>query len=263
MSSHTIVRDNQSPEVEQLKKQLASYKKENEKLAGERKDAEETTRGMTATRHTARTEVQRLYDELSKRKSENHRLRQEMEGSTNIVRSLEAKLQETESELASTRHALDVAKNQLKVVSEQKAQLHTLLDDRTFELKGAQSFLTTADASSNADVISMLQRLNAEVLQSAAYMAESMVDTFSFESDGVVRNENAYAVVTGLFGQSLAHYLGTKKHKDDPLLIQIAFQSCFVQFLEFVICSWTLPGDDVNRVFSRTYERIQYGGECK
>ncbi|KAG1846567.1 hypothetical protein DFJ58DRAFT_663757 [Suillus subalutaceus] len=87
-------------------------------------------------------------------------------------------------------------------------------------------------------------------------MAESMVDTFSFESGGV-RNQDAYAAVTGLFGQSLAHYLATKKHKDDPLLIQITFQSCFVQFLEFVVCSWTLPGDDVNRMLHSTYERMR------
>lgn len=182
-----------------------------------------------------------------------------LKGSINMSRSLEAKLQETESALASTRNSLDTATNQLKAMSVQKAQLHTLLNDRTFELKGAQSFLTTADAFSGADVISVLQKLNAEVLQSAAYMAESMVDTFSFESGGV-RNENAYAVVTGLFGQSLAHYLATKKHKYDPLLIQITFQSCFVQFLEFVICSWTLPGDDsVNRMLASTYERMRCG----
>lgn len=292
MSSHMIVRDNQSVEIEQLKVQLASCKRENEKLVGERRNAEGVIRDMTTALRTARTdsqllqdelnkrknaeeliqdmttalnatrtEAQWLHDELRKQKSENQKLRQEMEhlkGSTNMSRSLEAKLQETESALASTRQALDAATNQLKAMSDQKAQLHTLLNDRTFELKGAQSFLTTADASSGADVISMLQRLNAEVLQSAAYMAESMVDTFSFESGGV-RNENSYAVVTGLFGQSLAHYLATKKHKDDPLLIQITFQSCFVQFLELVICSWTLPGDDANRVLAGTYERIRHG----
>lgn len=289
MSSHMVVRDNQSVEIEQLRAQLASCKKQNEKLVSERNDAEKVTRDMTAALRTARaesqslqdelskrkdveelmttalnaarTEAQWLHDELSKKKSENQKLRQEMErlkGFTNMSRSLETKLQETESALASTRQALDVATNQLKAMSEQKAQLHTLLDDRTFELKGAQSFLTTADASSGADVISMLQRLNAEVLQSAAYMAESMVDTFSFESGGV-RNEKSYAVVTGLFGQSLAHYLATKKHKDDPLLIQITFQSCFAQFLELVICSWTLPGDDANRVLAGTYERIRHG----
>lgn len=261
MSSHMVVRDNQSVDIEQMKKSLALYKKENERLAGERKDAEEVIRDMKAALQTTRTDAQRMRDELSKKRSENDKLRQEMEhlkGSTNMLRSLEAKLQETESMLASTRHTLDTTTNELKAMSEQNAQLHTLLNDRTFELKGAQSFLTTADASSGADVISVLQKLNAEVLQSAAYMAESMVDTFSFESGGV-RNQNAHAAVTGLFGQSLAHYLATKKHKDDPLLIQITFQSCFVQFLGFVICSWTLPGDDVNRMFANTYERMRRG----
>ncbi|KAG1737855.1 uncharacterized protein EDB91DRAFT_1054919 [Suillus paluster] len=89
-------------------------------------------------------------------------------------------------------------------------------------------------------------------------MAESMVDAFSFESSGA-RDENACAVVTRLFGQTLTHYLVTKKHKDDPLLIQITFQSCFVQILEFVICSWTLSGDDASGIFTSTYERIRRG----
>lgn len=258
-SSQIIVRDSQNPEVEQLKKQLASSKRENEKWAAESNVAEVKIRDMTAALRAAKTEEQWLRDDLSKEKSENHSLRQEIEVSTGTSNSLGAKLQETESVLASTRQALDAATNQLKAMSEQNAQLHTLLNDRTFELKGAQSFLTTADTSSGADVISMLQRLNAEVLQSAAYMAESMVDTFSFESGGVVRNENAYEVVAGLFGQSLAHYLATKKHKDDPLLIQITFQSCFIKFLEVVICSLTLPGGDVNRVLASTYERIRCG----
>ncbi|KAG0708568.1 hypothetical protein DFH29DRAFT_423639 [Suillus ampliporus] len=216
---------------------------------------------MLTALHKAETDAQRFLEDLSKSNSENHTLRQGMErlkGSTNTSRSLEAKLQETESTLASTRHALEIATNQLKAMSEKEAQLHTLLNDRTFELKGAQSFLTTADASSGADVISMLQRLNAEVLQSAAYMAEWMVDAFSFESGGV-RDENACVQVTGMFGQTLMHYLATKKHEDDPLLIQITFQSCFVQFLEFVICSWTMSGDDINGIFISTYERIRLG----
>ncbi|KAG2129866.1 uncharacterized protein EDB93DRAFT_105881 [Suillus bovinus] len=89
-------------------------------------------------------------------------------------------------------------------------------------------------------------------------MAESMVDTFSFDTGGV-RNENAYAAITGLFGQSLAHYLATKNHKDDPLLIQITFQSCFVQILDFVISSWTLASSDLNKMLASTYKRIRCG----
>ncbi|KAG2153163.1 hypothetical protein DEU56DRAFT_773432 [Suillus clintonianus] len=269
-SSNVLVRSDQSleSEIEQLNKQFASIRekldrcrKENERLAGERKNAEAVTWDMQTALRTADADVIRLRNELSKSNSENNKLRQEMEHfkrHADIARSLGARLRETETTLASKGHALDAATNQLKAMSEQKAQLHTLLDDRTSELKGAQSFLTTADASSGADVISMLQRLNAEVLQSAAYMAESMVDAFSFETGGV-RDESACAAVTKLFGQPLAHYLSTKKHKDDPLLIQITFQSCFVEFLEFVICSWTLPGGDANRMFAGTYERIKHG----
>ncbi|OAX35717.1 hypothetical protein K503DRAFT_696473 [Rhizopogon vinicolor AM-OR11-026] len=89
-------------------------------------------------------------------------------------------------------------------------------------------------------------------------MAESMVDAFSFQSGGI-RDENACGMVKQLFGPSLAHYLATKKHKDDPLLIQITFQSCFVQFLDFVIRSWALPRQDISDIFASTYEQIRLG----
>lgn len=272
-SSREPERGNQSveSEIERVRKELVSTKeeldglrRENAKLQDERSEAEKVVREMTATAQRAQENAQSTSQELSCIKAETHSLRQEvnrLKESTKNPRTLETKLRDSEAEIASTRNNLEITANQLKVVSERMEQMSILLQDRTFELKGAQSFLTTADASSGADVISMLQRLNAEILQSAAYMAESIVDEFPFQSGGV-RDDNACGMVIESFGMPHAHYLATKKHKDDPLLIQITFQSCFVQFLEFVIRSWTLPDNDTNSIFTSTYERIQAGGEC-
>ena len=251
-SSREPERGNQSmeSEIERVRKELVSAK-------------EELDRSRRENRRLI-NERESTSQELNRRRTETHNLRQEvysLKESTKNSRALETKLRDTESEIASTRHELEITTNQLKATSERMEQMSILLQDRTFELKGAQSFLTTADASSGADVISMLQRLNAEILQSAAYMAESIVDAFPFQSGGV-RDDDACGMVIESFGMPHAHYLATKKHKDDPLLIQITFQSCFVQFLEFVIRSWTLPDNDTNSIFTSTYERIRAGGEC-
>lgn len=283
-SPYGPARDNQSMEneIERLKKdlafaneQLVACQRDKESLIVQRKRAEEklqvekrttaaTIQEKDGAAHRAREDVQYLERELKKGVADNKSLQRELEhlkGSTNNTRALEAKVRESESALASTIHDLEITKNELRAMGEQKTQLDSLLKDRTFELKGAQSFLTTADTSSGADVISMLQRLNSEILQSSAYMAEAMVDAFSFQAGGV-RDETACGIVAESCGKSLAHFLATKTHKNDPLLIQITFQSCLVKFLEFVICSWKLPNsDDTNSIFTKTYERIRFGGE--
>ncbi|OJA20120.1 hypothetical protein AZE42_04093 [Rhizopogon vesiculosus] len=256
--------------------ELDDYRRENEKLVDERKraeaalqvergNAEKTIRDMTTALHRVQAEAKIHDQELRDGYAEKRSLRHEvasLKGSIDNPRALEAKVweteTETETELTSSRKVREVAKIQLKVMSEQIAQLNILLKNRTFEPKGAQSFLTTTDASSNADAISMVQRLNAETLQSATYMAETMVDAFSFQTGGI-RDENACGMVKQSFGPSLAHYLATKKHKDDPLLIQITFQLCLVQFLDFIIRSWTLPREDISNKFASIYEQMRLG----
>jgi DNA repair exonuclease SbcCD ATPase subunit len=266
-------------EIKQLEKELASahdkldeFRVENERLVNrcngleaasqiETSNATRVTQELRVALHAARTDVESRNQKLDRRDAQIRTLQQEIERpSARNSRTLEAKVQETESALALSRRDLEIANNQLNAVSDQMAQLSSLLKDRTFELKGAQSFLTTADTSSGADVISMLQRLNSEILQSAAYMAESMVDAFPFQL-GRLRDEDACEVVRRSLGSLIAHYLATKKHKNDPLLIQIAFQTSFVQILKYVIGSWSLSSDDANAIYTNTYERIRVGGE--
>jgi hypothetical protein len=278
-SSHVPAPDSRGVknENEQLQEELASARlkldklwRANERLDNEYKGLEAASKiemshvqELRIALHAAQTDVESRNQRLGRRDAQIHALQQEIErlkASARNPRALEAKVQETESALALSRRDLEIANNQLNAVSDQKAQLSSLLKDRTFELKGAQSFLTTADTSSGADVISMLQRLNSEILQSAAYMAESMVDAFPFQLGGL-RDEDACEVVRRSLGPLLAHYLATKKHKNDPLLIQIAFQTSFVHILKYVIGSWTLSSDDANDIYTNTYERIRVGGE--
>ncbi|KIK12863.1 hypothetical protein PISMIDRAFT_25627 [Pisolithus microcarpus 441] len=110
--------------------------------------------------------------------------------------------------------------------------------NHTSELKGAQSFLTTADVFSGMEDLNTLQRLNSEVLQHMAFIAESME---SYMSDrALMKTEKQMAGanrVSGEIGRTIVHFLGTKKHRDAPILIQIAFQAYFAHVLQWITCA--------------------------
>ena len=143
---------------------------------------------------------------------------------------------------------LDTAREESSALQKEFTQLLTLLEDQTSELKGAQSVLTTADAFSGAKFTSTLQRLNAEVLQSTALMAESMAELFLHETTTQVAQTDeqlaACKRVSGAIGDAIVHFLGTKKHKDDPILIQIAFQAHLTYHLRWIACAWIIGGDE-------------------
>lgn len=172
---------------------------------------------------------------------------------------LEDYLKVQDKELGTARHESSTLKKEFR-------KLETLLDDRTSELKGAQSFLTTADAFSGAEVTSTLQRLNAEVLQSTAFMAESMVEQFFIEvaSQASKADEQLAACrrASAAIGDAIVHFLGTKKHKDDPILIQIAFQACLTYHLRWIACAWIIGGDeDHNRFINAIYQSVHEKGQ--
>ncbi|KAF9218709.1 hypothetical protein BS17DRAFT_719808 [Gyrodon lividus] len=176
---------------------------------------------------------------------------------------------ESHARAAEFKQRFDAQSEELKRAREESSalkkefhQVLTLLEDRTSELKGAQSFLTTADAFSGSEVINTLQRLNAEVLQSTAFMAESMVELFdpwmtmreSRTDEQAAGGTRASAKIGGV----IAHFLGTKKHKDDPILIQIAFQAYLTYMLRWIACSWIIGGEEEHDLFIDTiYQSVR------
>lgn len=239
---------------------------------------------ITYTKETEQTRValEELHRDRTEAHSELRRVRKSLDA---YAPQLDEKLREIDAlhrELSNTKEAqrmvhdlkyrLDVQTRELRSAREESSalkkefnQLTTLLEDRTTELKGAQSFLTTADAFSGAEVTSTLQRLNAEVLQSTAFMAESMVELFfpmtkpqaSKSDEQLAACKRASAAIGGV----IVHSLGTKKHTDDPILIQIAFQAYLTYHLRWIACAWIIGGDEShNRFLDATYQSVHEKG---
>jgi hypothetical protein len=235
-------------ETEQFKITLEEVNRDRMQAHSELRKVRKSLDGYAPKLDESLREIDRLSRELFNTKE-----------SSRIATELKQRLNTQRKELHSAREESSALKKEFN-------QLVTLLEDRTSELKGAQSFLTTADAFSGAEVTSTLQRLNAEVLQSTAFMAESMVELFfHVTTPQVSKTDEQLAAcrrASAAIGGVIVHFLGTKKHGDDPILIQIAFQAYLTYRLRWIACAWIIGGDENhNQFIDAIYQSVHEKGE--
>ena len=253
------IRGNLNAEIERLK---LTHAKENEQA---KMALEEVNQDRTQA-HSELRKVRKSLDAYAPKLDANVREIETLRRELSNARDSKRVAAELKQRLDIQNKELNCAREESSALKKEFTQLLTLLEDRTSELKGAQSFLTTADAFSGAEVTSTLQRLNAEVLQSTAFMAESMVELFLHETTTQVSKTDeqlaACKRASGAIGGVIVHFLGTKKHKDDPILIQIAFQAYLTYHLRWIACAWIIGGDEGhNRFIDAIYQSVHEKGE--
>jgi len=159
---------------------------------------------------------------------------------------------------------LQVHKEELAHLKEKHAQTLQLLEARTAELKGAEAFLTKADVLSGADVISLLNTLNSEMYQTAAMVAEA----FEFRAkDGRVGEgrtdeeaatmEEVYMSAGEIVGARMLGLLRTSEHREDPTIVQVAFQAGMAAYANWIVTSWDFEDPDDERGLSKIYGTIR------
>lgn len=149
--------------------------------------------------------------------------------------------------------------NELTQIKTQHSQTVALLDTRTAELKGAQAFLTKADSTSGADVVRMIEGLDAEIHQTAAFMADHFV--FDVRQDMGEEVKDACERIAGLLGPKIADLLGSTDHAEDPILIQLACQASAAAYCRWIILSWDFEDHDYDNFLRHIYMTVQGAGE--
>ncbi|KAF9473070.1 hypothetical protein BDN70DRAFT_900059 [Pholiota conissans] len=159
---------------------------------------------------------------------------------------------------------LRVAQSRLRASEEKQSNLSKLLEVRTADLNGVERFLTTADAYSGAEIIAMVETLNAEIFQTAAYMAE-LIEDESMAAGTHERMKNVERNRQMLEGQ-LRHDLGEdlwqyfqKKYIDirrEPLPLQLAFQCILSMWSTMKIRTFLFGhfGDQLDKVYKMIRE---------
>lgn len=186
----------------------------------------------------------------------------EAEIARDALRDENATLAGHSAELATANEQLSAT---LKSVMAERQQAQELLELRTAELKGAQAYLTKADQLSNAEVVKLVETLNAEILQIAAAIAEELsiseknidVDAKEQESDDM---RHAYARTEEMIGSRATELLKVSEHHEDPILVQIAIQASFARYTHWMISSWAFESPDDEQMLSEIYERVRETG---
>jgi len=128
--------------------------------------------------------------------------------------------------------------------SELAEKTRQLLEARTMELSGAQRFLTQTDSLSGAEAIALAESLNAEILQAAAYIADSLQCShrqLQVNAETMWR-EDSYRRGSRLLGEAMLLALRSSRRQNDsnldPTLVQIALQISLVHCCTNVVASW-------------------------
>ena len=233
-----------------MKQRIILYKGENQRLWKERNQASADWKAMTAKSNQAEKELADLRGQLRASSDQNRGLQRDNQALREQLRrqAQEMKALQTASHHMETTHSRVVA----------------LLETRTSELKGAQVFLTKADTFSGADLISMVQGLNADILDTAAYMT----DTFDFgqtsQTISTGRQQSVHERVGRGLGKLMAHLLVQVEHERDQTFIQIAVQACLSYWCHRIASVWIIDANStgLNDTLADLYGIIGANGEC-
>ena len=180
-----------------------------------------------------------FWDDFEK---ETKAMAKKLEDTTTELEAAKYRNQNLEAQNKGLEDQLTSLSTQLHRIKAEHQQTLQLLEAKTSALKGAQVFLTKEDTFSGADVISMVDALNAETLQLAAFMADRLEDT---QKDLNTAAEQVKARAIRSIGEPLVHMLGNVPVQPNPdqdsMRLQIALQVSLIYSCNEIIESW-MPG---------------------
>ena len=180
--------------------------------------------------------------------------REQMEAKKQI-RDLQGNNQRLEDEF-------NILKGTLRGVQEKHSRTVKLLDERTADLKGAQTFLTTDDRYAGAQIMKMVEALNVEIFRGAALISEPPEDENAFKVNErrrtaqLTRGDRDY--LTQFIGPRLFEHLSTKSKivQVDPIPLQLAVQAILTRWCIFMVNTF-YPGpasNDLEEIYGRIWE---------
>ncbi|KZP05597.1 hypothetical protein FIBSPDRAFT_842861 [Athelia psychrophila] len=122
----------------------------------------------------------------------------------------------------------------------------------TQDREGEAKVLTKTDSLSTPEAIGLVQALNADIFQLAAFMS----DSFEAATNETPADENPKGAlrIRGHLGDQLMVSLISWPHTDDPTVLQMALQCYLVQMSRHITSDWTFDGSPV---LAELYEQVR------
>ncbi|KNZ74357.1 hypothetical protein J132_07215 [Termitomyces sp. J132] len=214
-----------------------------------------------------RLEISELHRELDEARGEIRTKDELLTVLTREVNERNQRLEEKERSLNEARvnnQALSAQLGRRNQEMQQHKREHALtvelLDARTQELKGAEAFLTKADTLSGAEVIALVNTLNSEIYQTAAMVAEAF--NYKARAEGVNSKgagglTEIYASVTDAVGTKMMEMLKSLDHREDPTIVQVAFQTAMAAISNWIVRSWNLEDTETDNGLNKVYKEMR------
>jgi myosin heavy subunit len=259
-------------QISQLERKLAQMQKRNKDLEDHEQQRAKEKQEMT-NRIKQMAEQQGKMQQRNKWLEDREKLREkEKEKLVNKINQM--------GELAHVQHQnrsleednrrqseeLRIMSSQLRAAEAQYQETRQLLERKTSELKGAQTFLSNEDSLSGADVIEMVSALNAEILQISAFTADVLesvdrdITGEMWSEEGRVALEQASQRIGDPLVRALTSKVWCEAVDWDPLPLQIALQIALVCSSTYIIGSW-MPGEPhLDELLTVIYSGVQEAG---
>lgn len=207
--------------------------------------------------------LESLAEELGKNRSEftttidrlqeeNRGLVQQLQEQTSRAASLSAELAEVKNVAAARQRDTEALRARLN-------NALSTVESQSADLANMRTFLPEPDSIVDTDAIKLVSRLNAEIFQAAALLAEacSSVKTRPHQD---IDNRTATTRVKEMFGTKFVDLVQNVPHENNPAVLRIAFQACTVVFADWISAAWHFQADPAPQFFGEVYRNVWLDG---
>jgi SMC interacting uncharacterized protein involved in chromosome segregation len=204
-----------------------------------------------------------LAEEMEKKKNEftttMGRLQEENRA---LVRRLQEQTGRADSLMDELTEAKGIATARESDIDALQSRLNTALstmESQSADLANMRTLLPKPDTVVDTDAIKLVGRLNAEIFQAAALLAEacSSVRGRPLQDDD---NRAASTRVKEMFGPKFVDLVQNVPHENNPAMLRIAFQACIVVFADWISATWHFQPDPAPQFFGEVYRNVWLDG---
>lgn len=211
---------------------------------------------------TAENPVGRHETRFNAQKAKIHVLKTSKEKYARKYEAAKKRIVRLESEMgrSSRVHQEDLEKRDehIRVMEDELERTNELLSERTKELSGAQSFLSTTDRLSEAEVLGIVRDLNQNIFQAAANLSEEWEKLASTQSARVIMSDKTLEDFSQFYGPIPIY----RASQWDPVAVTFLVQVCLCHLSAQITTSWRCKRDgDQLGILSSIYKHLSAFGK--
>ena len=189
---------------------------------------------------------------MSRLQEENCRLARQLQEQTSRADLLSTELNQTKS-VAATRD------KDLEALQARLSSAISTAESQSADLANIRTLLPKPDAVVDTDAIKLVGRLNSEIFQAAALLAEACSSVKARPLQDI-DNRTASARVKEMFGAKFVDLVQNVPHENNPALLRIAFQACIVVFADWISAAWHFQTNPAPQFFGEVYRNVWLDG---